>query len=56
MILIEPAQGTATLLVIAALAILLLLFFIMRLKLQAFIVPVLVSLATALVSGIPWPG
>lgn len=50
---IEPVYGTATLLLIAALAILLLLFLIMRLKMHAFIALVLVSLATALVSGIP---
>ncbi len=50
---IEPVYGTVTLLVIAALAILLLLFLIMRLKMHAFIALVLVSLATALVSGIP---
>ena len=50
---IEPVYGTVTLLFIAALAILLLLFLIMRLKMHAFIALVLVSLATALVSGIP---
>lgn len=50
---IEPVYGTATLLIIAALAIVLLLFLIMRLKMHAFIALVLVSLATALVSGIP---
>lgn len=50
---IEPAYGTATLLLIAALAILLLLFLIIRLKMHAFIALVLVSLATALVAGIP---
>lgn len=50
---IEPVFGTATLLLIAVAAILLLLFLIMRLKMHAFIALVLVSLATALVSGIP---
>ncbi|VDS08158.1 Inner membrane permease YgbN [Paracoccus haematequi] len=50
---IEPVYGTATLLIIAALAIVLLLFLIMRLKMHAFIALVLVSLVTALVAGIP---
>lgn len=50
---IEPAYGTATLLLIAAGAVALLLFLIIRVKMHAFIALVLVSLLTALVAGIP---
>ncbi len=49
---IEPAYGTATLLLIAAAAVGLLLFLILRLRLHAFVALVLVSLLTALVTGI----
>lgn len=50
---IEPAYGTATLLLIALGAVALLLLLIMKLKLHAFISLVLVSLVTAIVAGIP---
>lgn len=49
---IEPAFGTATLLLIAAAAVALLLLLILRLRLHAFVALVLVSLLTALVTGI----
>lgn len=50
---IEPAYGTATLLLIAAGAIALLLFLIMRVKLHAFVALVLVSVVTAVAVGLP---
>jgi GntP family gluconate:H+ symporter len=50
---IEPAYGTATLLLIAAAAVALLLFLIIRVKLHAFVALVLVSVLTALAAGIP---
>lgn len=50
---IEPAYGTATLLLIAAGAVAVLLFLIMKVKLHAFVSLVLVSVATALVAGFP---
>lgn len=50
---IDPAYGTATLLLIAAGAVALLLFLIIKVKLHAFIALVLVSLLTALAAGIP---
>ncbi|MCV7366053.1 permease [Mycolicibacterium duvalii] len=50
---IDPAYGTTTLLLIAAGAVALLLFLIIRVKLHAFIALVLVSVLTALVAGIP---
>jgi GntP family gluconate:H+ symporter len=50
---IEPAYGTATLLLIAAGAVALLLFLIMKVKLHAFISLVLVSVITAIVVGFP---
>ncbi len=50
---IEPAYGTATLLLIAAVAVALLLFLIMKVKLHAFVALVLVSVLTALAAGIP---
>lgn len=50
---IEPAYGTATLLLIAAGAVALLLFLIIKVKLHAFVALVLVSLLTALAAGIP---
>jgi len=50
---IEPAYGTATLLVIAAVAVAVLLFLIMKVKLHAFVALVLVSVLTALAAGIP---
>ncbi|WP_049564889.1 GntP family permease [Streptomyces sp. SBT349] len=49
----EPAYGTATLLLIAAGAVALLLFLIMKLKLHAFVSLVLVSVITALAVGFP---
>ncbi|MBK4216322.1 GntP family permease [Paracoccus caeni] len=51
---IEPAYGTATLLLIAAAAVAFLLLLILRFKLHAFIALVLVSLITALVTRIPF--
>ncbi|MFO7164644.1 MAG: SLC13 family permease, partial [Mycolicibacterium hassiacum] len=48
-----PAFGTPTLLLIAAGAVALLLFLIIRVKLHAFIALVLVSTLTALAAGIP---
>jgi GntP family gluconate:H+ symporter len=50
---IEPAYGTATLLLIAAAAVAVLLFLIMKVKLHAFVSLVLVSVLTALAAGIP---
>ncbi|KWX65837.1 GntP family permease [Mycobacterium sp. NAZ190054] len=50
---IDPAHGTGTLLLIAAGAVALLLFLIIKVKLHAFIALVLVSLLTALAAGIP---
>ncbi len=50
---IEPAYGTATLLLIAAGAVALLLFLIMKLKLHAFVALVLVSVLTAVAVGFP---
>ncbi|MEU4682422.1 GntP family permease [Streptomyces xinghaiensis] len=50
---IDPAYGTATLLLIAAGAVALLLFLIMKVKLHAFVALVLVSVLTALVVGFP---
>ncbi|OBK74743.1 GntP family permease [Mycobacterium sp. 1164985.4] len=50
---IEPAYGATTLLVIAAVAVAVLLFLIMKVKLHAFVALVLVSVLTALVAGIP---
>ncbi len=50
---IDPAYGATTLLLIAAGAVALLLFLIMRVKLHAFISLVLVSVLTAIVAGIP---
>ena len=50
---IEPAYGTATLLLIAAAAVALLLFLIMKVKLHAFVALVLVSVVTAVAAGIP---
>ena len=51
---IEPAYGTATLLLIAAGAVVLLLTLILRFRLHAFVALVLVSLLTALVTRIPF--
>lgn len=48
----EPVYGTATLLLIAAAAVGLLLLLILRFRLHAFVALVLVSLLTALVTGI----
>jgi GntP family gluconate:H+ symporter len=50
---IEPAYGTAALLLIAAGAVALLLFLIMKLKLHAFVSLVLVSVITAIAVGFP---
>ncbi|HEX5565572.1 MAG TPA: GntP family permease [Streptomyces sp.] len=50
---IDPAYGTATLLLIAAGAVALLLFLITKVKLHAFVSLVLVSTVTALVAGFP---
>ncbi|KUI31623.1 permease [Mycobacterium sp. IS-1742] len=50
---IDPAFGTATLLLIAAGAVALLLFLIIKVKLHAFVALVLVSALTALAAGIP---
>ncbi|MEO3750955.1 GntP family permease [Streptomyces sp. B6B3] len=49
----EPAYGTATLLTIAAGAVALLLFLIMKVKLHAFVSLVLVSVMTAIAVGFP---
>ncbi|MCB1351382.1 MAG: GntP family permease [Rhodobacteraceae bacterium] len=51
---IEPAYGTATLLIIAVGAVLLLLTLILRFRVHAFVALVLVSLLTALVTRIPF--
>ena len=50
---IEPVYGTATLLLIAAGAVALLLFLIMKVKLHAFVSLVLVSVVTAIAVGFP---
>ena len=50
---IDPAYGTATLLIIAAIAVALLLFLIIKVRLHAFIALVLVSVVTAVAAGIP---
>jgi GntP family gluconate:H+ symporter len=50
---IEPAYGAAVLLTIAAVAVALLLFLIIQVKLHAFISLVVVSLLTAVATGIP---
>ena len=50
---IEPAYGTAALLLIAAVAVAVLLFLIIKVKLHAFIALVLVSVLTAVAAGIP---
>ncbi|MGA9873344.1 MAG: GntP family permease [Rhodococcus sp. (in: high G+C Gram-positive bacteria)] len=50
---IEPAYGTTTLLLIAAGAVAVLLFLIMKVKLHAFVSLVLVSAVTAVAAGIP---
>jgi gluconate:H+ symporter, GntP family len=50
---ITPAYGAATLLVIAAAAVAVLLFLIIKVRLHAFIALVLVSLLTAVAAGIP---
>ncbi|MCF6526615.1 GntP family permease [Streptomyces sp. JJ36] len=50
---IEPAYGTATLLLIAAGAVAVLLFLIMKVKLHAFVSLVLVSVVTAIAVGFP---
>src|SRR4051812_49882190 len=51
---VEPAYGTATLLLIAVAAVAALLFLILRFRIHAFVSLVLVSLATALVARIPF--
>jgi gluconate:H+ symporter, GntP family len=51
---VEPAYGTATLLLIAIGAVLLLLILILRFRLHAFVALVLVSLLTALVTRVPF--
>ena len=50
---ITPVHGTATLLIIAAAAVALLLFLIISVRLHAFIALVLVSVVTAVAAGIP---
>ncbi|GAB2876483.1 GntP family permease [Myroides odoratimimus subsp. xuanwuensis] len=50
---IEPAYGTAVLLMIAATSVALLLILIMKVKLHAFVALVLVSVLTAVAAGIP---
>ncbi|WP_323718093.1 GntP family permease [Paracoccus aminovorans] len=50
---VEPVYGTSVLLLIAAAAVALLLVLIMRFRLHAFVALVLVSLATAMVAGVP---
>lgn len=50
----EPAYGTVTLLLIALAAVVVLLVLILRFRLHAFVALVLVSLATALVTRIPF--
>ncbi len=49
----DPVHGTATLLLIAAAAVGLLLFLVMKVQLHAFVSLVLVSLLTAVAAGIP---
>ncbi|MBP7242800.1 gluconate:H+ symporter [Amaricoccus sp.] len=51
---VQPAYGTATLLLIAAGSVALLLLLILRFRLHAFVALVLVSLLTALVTRIPF--
>ena len=50
---IEPVHSTGVLLLIAALAVVVLLFLIIKVKLHAFIALVLVSVLTAVAAGIP---
>ncbi len=50
---IQPAYGTAVLLLIAAAAVAVLLFLIMKVRLHAFVALVLVSTVTAVAAGIP---
>lgn len=50
---IQPAYGTAVLLLIAAAAVAVLLFLIMKVRLHAFVALVLVSAVTAVAAGIP---
>lgn len=50
---LEPAYSTSVLLTIAAVAVALLLFLVMKVRLHAFIALVLVSLVTAVAAGIP---
>ncbi|MGY1805357.1 GntP family permease [Blastococcus sp. SYSU D00922] len=50
---VEPALGAGPLLLIAAAAVLVLLFLIMRLKMHAFLALILVSLLTALAAQVP---
>lgn len=50
---IEPAYGAATLLLIAAAAVAVLLLLVIRLKMHAFVALVLVSVVTAVATGIP---
>ena len=50
---IQPVHGTAVLLLIAAAAVAVLLFAIMKVRLHAFVALVLVSLLTAVAAGIP---
>lgn len=50
---IEPAYGATTLLLIAAGAVAVLLFLIMKVRMHAFVALVLVSVLTALAAGIP---
>jgi GntP family gluconate:H+ symporter len=52
---LEPAYSTPVLLLIAAAAVGLLLFLVMKVRLHAFITLVLVSLLTAVAAGIPIP-
>lgn len=50
---VKPAHSAGVLLLIAAVAVAVLLFLIMKVKLHAFVALVLVSLVTAIVAGIP---
>ena len=52
---VQPAYSAGVLLLIAALAVLVLLFLIMKLKLHAFVALILVSFLTALATKIPSP-
>ena len=52
----EPVLGTGPLLAIAAAAIALILFLVMRLKLHAFVALIVASIFTALAAGIPVDG